>query len=381
MKLNIAFYTDTYEPAIDGVVNSINNFKRELKLRGHKVYIFASARFGNKIHNRSDTFFYHGVGFKPYPQYSVALFPYHSITTINKLDIDLIHSHTPFFMGLSGLINAKLSRLPIVGSYHTMVSNKAIINEYYPNNKLIKDMTTKYMNKYISFFYKRCNATIVPSEVIASILRRNDIANINVVPNMVDRRVFNRKAGGASAFRNSYHIKDDENVVLYVGRLSREKKLDVMLKSAKVLQKKGIKFVIVGAGPAESYYKGIARRLNLQNVIFTGLIPNKDLPGVYAACNVFCMPSTFETQGIVALEAMSSGKPVVGADYLALKDLIKNGVNGEKFRAGDYLHCSEKIEKALNNADTYTSGAVDTAIRFSPKNVTEKLIHVYKSVL
>ena len=75
-KLNLAFYTDTYEPAIDGVVSSIVNFKKELESRGHSVYIFTSTKFLSKTPKRKNIFLYPGVGFKPYPQYSMAFFPY-----------------------------------------------------------------------------------------------------------------------------------------------------------------------------------------------------------------------------------------------------------------------------------------------------------------
>ncbi len=380
MKLNIAFYTDTYEPAVDGVVTSINDFKRQLERRGHKVYIFASSRIGRERAKSKDVFLYQGVGFKPYPQYSVALFPYHSITTLNKLDIDVIHAHTPFFMGLSGLINARLSKTPIVGSFHTLVGNRSVINDYYPNNRQLRKLTAEYMQKYIKFFYKRCNATIAPSQAIAGMLSRHGVDNVSVVPNMIDRTVFNRKAGG-NAFRKEHGIGDDEKLVLYVGRISREKKLEVILRSARLLRGRNRRFVIAGTGPAETYYKAMARRMKLDNVVFTGFVERGRLPSAYSACDVFCMPSTFETQGIVALEAMSTGKPVVGADYLALRELISNGFNGEKFRPGDYAQCSSKIEKVLNNAGKYTHGAVETAMRFSPERVTGKLIDVYKSVL
>ncbi len=381
MKLNLAFYTDTYEPAVDGVVNSINNFKKELEKRGHKVYIFTSTKIGSNVKNRKDVFFYKGIGFKPYPQYSMALFPYHSVTTLSKFDIDIIHSHTPFFMGFSGLVSARLLKTPIVGSFHTLVNNKAIVNDYYPKNKQLKKLTTKYLWKYVMFFYKKCNATTVPSEAIAELLARHGIRDARVVPNMVDTQMFNTRVS-EDGFREERGISGDDKVVLYVGRLSKEKRLDVLLKSAKLLQKKdGIKFVITGSGPAEIYYKSMAKRLRLSNVTFTGFVKHEKLPSVYAASDVFCMPSTFETQGIVALEAMATGKPVVGADFLALRRLIKNGKNGEKFRAGNYIDCTRKIERVLNDSDAYTRGAVETAMMFSPRSVTDKIIDVYRSVL
>ena len=381
-KLNLAFYTDTYEPAIDGVVSSITNFKKELESRGHSVYIFTSTKFLSKTPKRKNVFLYPGVGFKPYPQYSMALFPYNSILKLNKLDIDIIHAQTPFFMGFAGMMSAKLGKYPIVGSFHTMVNNKSVINDYYPKNPQLRKLTSKYLWKYVIFFYKKCNVTISPSTVITQMLKHHGLNTVTTVPNSVDTTHFTPKING-DQFRQSMGIKDNEKIVLYVGRLSKEKKLDVLLKAAKELskKKKDIKFLIAGSGPADIYYKTIMRRLGLENVQFLGPISREKLPEVYAAADVFCIPSTFETQGIVALEAMASGKPVVCADYLALKELIINGKNGEKFNPGDYLACSKKIEKALNNSDAYIKEAVNTAMRFSPSKVTDKLLEVYSSVL
>ncbi|MGC8479827.1 MAG: glycosyltransferase [Candidatus Micrarchaeia archaeon] len=380
-KLSVAFYTDTYKPAIDGVVSSIVNFKKELESRGHTVYIFTSSKFLSNLPKEKNVFYYPGVEFKPYPQYNVALFPYNSLLKLVKLDIDLIHVHTPFFMGISGLMNSKLGKYPIVGSFHTMVNNKSVIKDYYPKNPQLRKVTSIYLWKYVLFFYKKCNATTTPSDTITNMLLKNGVPNTYTVPNSVDLKIFNKKISGYR-LRQSLGIKDSENVVLYVGRLSKEKKIEVLLKSAKYLKNnKKLKFLIVGSGPAELHYKAMANRLHLENVSFLGAIQKEKLPEVYAASDVFCIPSTFETQGIVALEAMAMGKPVVCADFLALKTLVSNGKNGEKFKPGDYIGCSKKIEKALNNTDAYIDNAYKTAMDFSPKKVTDKLLDVYSSVL
>src|SRR5271157_5810983 len=125
---NIAFYSDTYLPAVDGVVTSMLNFKKELERRGNKVYIFASKKgMGRKsrANEARDVFLYPGVDFKPYPQYSVAVFPYYSLLKLRSLDVDIIHAQTPFVMGFSGLLAAKLAGTPLVGSYHTLISSKS----------------------------------------------------------------------------------------------------------------------------------------------------------------------------------------------------------------------------------------------------------------
>jgi glycosyltransferase involved in cell wall biosynthesis len=126
----------------------------------------------------------------------------------------------------------------------------------------------------------------------------------------------------------------------------------------------------------------MAKKLGImERTSFIGFVNQKDVPHVYAACDVVCLPSTFETQGIVLIEAMAVGTPVVGADYLAIKEMIKNGRNGEKFKPGDYTSCANKIEKVLNNTGHYKHNAVETAKEFSRERVTDKLLDVYNLVL
>lgn len=382
-KLNIAFYTDTYLPAVDGVVASMLNFKGELERRGHNVYIFASGRKGQRGGRK--LFLYPGVPLRPYPQYNVALFPYSSVSKLGDLKIDLIHAQTPFVMGFAALIASKIGRYPLASTFHTLINNRSIVDEYYPKSSSLKGFARKYLWLYTKFFYNHSNVTIAPTESVLRMLARYGISNTAVVPNSVDTRKYRPGIDG-SGVRKLLQIGSREKVILYLGRISKEKRLNVMLKACKRLRlsntKERLRFVIGGTGPAERYYKLMARRLGVQDMVqFIGFVDSKMLPGLYAAADAFCMPSTFETQGIVCLEAMACGKPVVGEDYLALSELIKNGKNGEKFAAGDYAGCARKIERVLNNPAAYTKAAVSTASEFSIGKTTDRLLDIYNNVL
>ncbi len=383
-RLNIAFYTDVYLPGMDGVVTSILNFKEELERRGHNVYIFASSDPKNiKAYSEHNVFLYPGVKFKPYPQYNVALFPYNSIFRLSDLDIDIIHAQTPMVMGFAGLMASRLLRKPLISTFHTLVTNKPIIDAYYPKNRHLRRIATDSMMTYMKIFYCSCDRVIAPSETVRHILSGYGISKLSVVPNGIDTKSLNPRTRGSAVLRQ-YGIGEKDRVVLYVGRLSREKKLEILLRAAKLLMKRNrnIKLAIVGTGPAEHYYRSMARKLGiLHSTVFLGFVSKESLPSVYAASDVFCLPSTFETQGIVLLEAMASGKPVVGADYLAISELIKSGENGEKFRPDDYVDCARNIEKVLNNTSHYKESAIRTAAKFSKEKVADKLIDVYNLVL
>jgi 1,2-diacylglycerol 3-alpha-glucosyltransferase len=378
--MNIAFYSDTYLPAVDGVVTSMLDFKRELEKRGHKVYIFASAKRGDKKkYSRDDVFLHTGFKFGPYTQYSIALFPYSSSIKLMSLDIDLIHAQTPFTMGFNGLLAAKFGRYPLVGHFHTLLNSKSL-DTYYPKNKALKKFGAKYLWEYIKFFYKSCDITIAPSETIAKMLKRHQIGNINIVPNGINLKLFNDRVSGDS-FRKELGVADREKIILSVSRVSKEKKIEVLLKAMKLLinKKENVRLVVVGSGPAIEEYKQMAVRLGIEHKTkFLGMIDHASLPRIYAAGDLLCMPSTFETQGIVSLESMATGTPVVGANSMALKELIQNGKNGEKFKPGDYVACAGKIEKVLNNYESYRKHAVDTAKNYSIERATDKLLKTYE---
>lgn len=368
---------------MDGVVTSMLEFKRELEKRGHKVYIFASAKMKDKRKYSSKSVFLHtGLMFKPYPQYSVALFPYYSSmpSQLKGLDIDLVHAQTPFVMGFTGLLAAKLGKYPLAGTFHTMI-NSSSLTAYYPKNRSLRNFYSRYLWKYTKFFYRSCDVAIAPSPAVASMLKRHQIRNVNVVPNSVDTKRFSSKVSG-DRIRKKLGIRDRERVVLYVGRISKEKRVDVLLKAARLLLKKknNVRLLVGGTGPELESNIRLAARLGIgDRTTFLGFIDHADLPGVYAASDLLCLPShRFETQGIVAIEAMATGKPVVGSDDLALKDLIKSGKNGEKFRSLDYVDCARKMERVLNSRDEYTKHAVDTARNYSTGRVTDELLKTYE---
>lgn len=383
-SLKIAFYTDSYLPAVDGVVTSILNSKSALEQRGHKVYIFASANSRDSKGMRSPrVFLYQGSRFKPYPQYSIAMFPNNSVFKLNEIKADIVHAHTPMVMGLSGLMGAKLLNKPIVSSFHTMVTNKPIVDAYYPKNKHLKRLAATYMMKYMKFFYNSSDRVIAPTQTVASILRRYGISGVSVVPNSIDTKVMNPKADG-SGIRSRLGLCDRDRVVLYLGRLSREKKLETLLRAATLLmgRDQSVRLVVAGTGPLEQHYKEMARRLGIiEKTSFMGFVEAAELPKVYAMADVLCLPSTFETQGIVLIESMAVGTPVVGADYLAIREMIRPGKNGEKFRPGDYTDCAKKIEKVLNNAERYRNSAIKTAEEFSKEKVADRLLEVYDLIL
>ncbi len=381
-SLKIAFYTDTFLPAVDGAVISILNFRKELERRGHEVYIYASGNERTKqmVKGDKNVVVVRGLRFRSYPQYNLALFPLVSKLKTFNLKMDINHAHTPFMMGVHAVLLSKVDRKPIVGSFHTLFTNRSVIKEYVVANRLVTNMIMRYSWRYARLFYNRCDRVAAPSGVIKNMLKKKGIRNVNVIPNGIEVKNFSGSIGGTAVRKRILRGKKGK-VVMYVGRLSREKKLETMIKAARILKKDDIRFVIVGSGPAESHYRHMVERMNLEDrITFMGFVQNNKLPAYYAACDALCLPSTFETQGVVSLEAMAAGKPVIGADYLALKELIKDGKNGEKFKPNDSMDCARKIRKVIYNIDSYKEMTA-TARSYSIERATDDLLNLYKGLL
>jgi 1,2-diacylglycerol 3-alpha-glucosyltransferase len=379
-SLKIAFFTDSFLPAHDGVVSSILNFRRELAKRGHEVYIFAPATPQTRamIKDQKNVILIRGMKFRKYPQYSFALLPFTSASRFDEISPDIVHSHTPIIMGTWALALAKMNKIPIVSTFHTLFTDKYVIQEY--ATKRAAELIRRYSWKYARFYYNKCTLTMAPSGTIKELLDRKHINNTYVVPNGVDINRFNKKVDG-SRIRRKLKKKRDEKIVLYVGRLSREKRIETLIKAAHYLREDNIRIVFAGSGPAANFYtRRAASHASDGNTTFTGFIDDKLLPGYYAAADAFCIPSTFETQGIVSLEAMASGKPVIGANSMALKEIIKNGKNGEKFKPNDSKDCARKIKKVINNIDSYNE-TVETARNYSVETTTDELLKVYKKAI
>jgi len=380
-KFQISFYTDTYFPAIDGVSTSIHDFKKELELRGNTIKLLTSGNSKTRkyLAKSKNTLVAPSIKFPKYPQYNLSILPFIDIGRRWAANSDVIHIHTPFIIGLYGLMSGYINHTPIVWTFHTLFTNKDTLAQYGPSNKSLKKLVKKYLWSYIHFIAKRCDVVIAPSETIKKVLNHKGIMNVVVVPNGVNLKKFKKESKRSKILRKKL-IGNKKHLVLYVGRISKEKNIDTLIKAAKFLKDQDIKFIFVGDGPYMNSAKNMVKRMKLENIIeFVGMI-NKLLPIYYNAADLLCLQSTFETQGIVSLEAMACNKPVVGADYLALKEIIHNGKNGEKFKPKDYKSCAKKIEKVINNIGLYKEMRI-TVQKYSIEKSTDKLLGVYTKLI
>jgi 1,2-diacylglycerol 3-alpha-glucosyltransferase len=380
-NMKIAYYTETYLPNKDGVVTSILIFKKALEDMGHEVYIFAAGDRKAKRENKDKkVFYYTSTPFRPYPMYRIALFPFTSQRKVKELGIDLIHSHGMATMGLAAVEAAKSNKLPLVSTFHTMVTEAT---HYISNARVVKGMMERFTWRYLQWYYKQCNAVVAPSVMIKEMLEEKGLTGIYVIPTGIDIKKFNPDNDGSS-IRKEWCMEKNK-IILNVGRLVLEKNLDVLIKSSLIVLEEfsDARFVIVGEGPAFGYYKKLVGKSGVEKWFHfvNEAVPIDKMPLVYAAADVFVIPSKFETQGIVVQEAMASGKPVVGADYLALKEIIREDYNGYKFNPDDAEECAEKIIKALKKGKEMKENARKSAEEFSIENCANRMVKLYEKMV
>jgi 1,2-diacylglycerol 3-alpha-glucosyltransferase len=368
-------FTDTYLPSRDGVVTSILLTKIELERLGHQVYVFAPEPGKGEV-KEPGVFYFRSVGFRRYAGYRIPIFPTNKCEILKELQVDVIHTHGLLFMALRSMFAGRTLKKPVVVTFHTMVTEAA---KFYNFTPFPDQMVQRLMWIYLKRVLQRSEVVIAPTEAIKKelIVSAPRMRRIEVIPTGVDSTRFHPGMDGTKV-RMKYGIMD-KKVILHVGRIAWEKNLDLVLKGFEMLAKRNrdVRLMIVGSGPAKEHYERMAEELGIKDLVtFTGFLPDEQLPEHYAACDVLTIASKFETQGLVGLEAMAMGKPVVGINFRAVAELIDDGINGYRFEE-DPESWMKAIEMALATAKEMGAKAIERASRFSLADGTRQLVELY----
>lgn len=376
--MNIAFFTDTYLPNTDGVVISILSLKEEMEKKGHKVYIYCPGNKETKETNIDPFVHYHSsIRFPPYPDYRVAVFPFFSISRLRDAKIDIIHSHALATMGISAYITANKLKIPCIATYHTKVSDGV---HYISKHEQVQKTGKKVVWDYCRWFYKNFNTVTCPSKYIQKTLEEEQI-NAEVYPNGIPIKRF-IKTKPSKKIIDKLKSKDKE-VILCLGRVVKEKNYGLVIKSMPEIIKEipNVLLIIVGGGPALEHYKQMVKEYKLEKYVnFTGFIPNEKLPEIYSIAKTLAFPSTFETQGLVGLEAMACGCPVTGIINSAITEMITEGKTGYLF-SNNTISCKNAIIKTINEYKTLSKNTRKTALQYSKEKIANSFIELYDKLI
>ena len=363
----VTAFTDTYLPTVNGVTYTVKTWRECWESRGGRMDLVYP-----QSNERTPGPGEYPVRSLPFPFYEGFRVGVPTLPDAAR-DVDIVHAHTPFGVGVSGLRLARAQSLPLVASYHTPTAEYA---EYVSVNGAIEKAIRRCAGRYERWFLDHAAVVIAPSERTRQHIRETVgvDAPVEVVPNGVDIDRF--RPVDATAFRERYDLGSGP-LVGYTGRHGYEKSLTDIVDATAGLD---VTVVFGGDGPARKDLEARAAEADL-DVRFLGFLDREELPAFYSALDVFAFPSPVETQGLVALEANCCGTPVVGVDNGALADTIDHGETGYHYPAGDIETFRSDIQRALDNRETLRETCLDRREQLSVEHSVDRLTEIYDSVL
>ncbi|MDW7730295.1 MAG: glycosyltransferase family 4 protein [Bacillota bacterium] len=323
--MKIGVFTDSFRPYTSGVVRSIELFSREFTAHGHEVYIFGPDYPLLHPPKEEGVFRFISLPAPTMPEFSLPIpISVQLGPTIKRIGLEIIHVHSPFLLGSLGARAARRHRLPLIFTFHTLYDQYV---HYFP---FAEEASRQVVQAIGRDFCNRCNMVVAPSQLVVNYLRRIGVkAPIENIPTGVDLEEFRNL--DKYWLRDNYGIKDKEKVLLFVGRLGKEKNVTFLLKSFEMILNRhpDTKLVMVGAGPQDKYLEKMCKEAGIRDkVIFTGVLPRNLIVHCYASSDLFVFPSVTETQGLVIGEAKATGLPVVAVRAFGPAEMVKHGEDG-----------------------------------------------------
>lgn len=335
--MRIALFTETFLPKVDGIVTRLSHTVDHLQRLGNQVLVF-SPDGGLKEYRGARI---HGVPGFPlplYPELKLAL-PRPSIgLALEAFKPDLVHVVNPAVLGLAGLYYSKHLNLPLVASYHTHLPKYL---EHYGLGMLEGVLWELLKAGHNQAQLNLCTSTAMQQE-----LTDHGIERVEVWQRGVDTELFQPSLSSAKMRSHLSQGSPESPLLLYVGRLSAEKEID---RIKPVLQSiPGARLALVGDGP---YRQELEKHFEDTPTHFVGYLTGKDLAEAFASADAFVFPSRTETLGLVLLEAMAAGCPVVAARSGGIPDIVTDGVNGYLFDPADDQGAIVATQRLLAQTD------------------------------
>jgi glycosyltransferase involved in cell wall biosynthesis len=364
--MRIALMTEPFLPKIDGIVTMLTKTVECLRRRGDEVLIFApsggpSELFGAEVVGLPS------VPFPLYPELRLALPRTSMRARLKAFDPEIIHVFEPALLGIGGIYYSQVLKVPLVISSHT---NLPAYLRYYKIGVLEK-LTWMLMRER----HWRANLNLCTSTVTMNDLQSHGINNLALWERAVDSDLFAPSAGSTEMRNLLSNNEPEKRLLLYVGRLSAEKEVarlrDVIRAAPEA------RLAIVGDGPVrhelERHFKGTP-------TVFTGYMRGKTLASAYASADLFVLPSKTETLGLVLLEAMAAGCPVVACRAGGVPDAVQDGCTGFLFEPTDPDGLVNTVKHALTSGsdlDTIRVRARQEVEQHSWAGATEQLRQLY----
>jgi 1,2-diacylglycerol 3-alpha-glucosyltransferase len=360
----VAAFTDTYLPTVNGVTYTIKCWRDRWRARGGRMDV---------VYPHSD----HDPEPGEFPVRSAA-FPFYDGYRVGSpsvpdevTDVDVVHAHTAFSLGLGALRLARDRDVPLIATYHTPTSK---YTDYFTDIDPISNGLERLSETYERWYLDRADLVLAPTEPTRRYIRETLGVStpVRVLSNGVDVERFRPVDDGP--FRERYDLEG--TLVGYTGRHGYEKRLTDLVEAAPDVD---ATVVFGGDGPAREGLERRAAELDA-DVRFLGFLDREEMPAFYSALDAFAFPSPVETQGLVALEANACGTPVVGADDGALADTVEDGVTGYTYDTGDVGALAAAIERTLAERDRLSERCLDRRDDVSIDHTVDRLQEIYGEI-
>ena len=377
MKILVA--TDTYSPQVNGVVTILEETIPKLA-QENEIVLIAPSKSTKKIEEDGvKKYFLKGHNFPFYQEYLMVPFAEKQIEEIIKKEKpDLVHLHAPVMIGISTLNEAKKKGIPTIITHHTHFPDYIghTVGKRLP--KFMKSEFKKIVQNKIKNEYDKANLIIVPSTPLKEELEKLGVRNTEVIENGVDfSNLKEPSKEEVEEFRKRYAL-EGKKIILYLGRVSAEKKIEILIDAMKEIEQAVL--VIVGKGPHTKKLMERAQREKVEKkVVFAGFVKNKAIP--YKCADLFASASDTETFGLTFIEAMWFEKPTVGANSLGAKEVIIDAQTGFLINEQNSKEYAKKINQILNNprlSQDMGKEAKNHAQRYRIENSLSKLTKIYK---
>lgn len=417
--MKIGIFTDTYRPSVNGIVYVTEILRRNFEAMGHEVYIFAPS---SSLTGKDDPHDDHIIRFPAftgfvYEENTVSLiFQPAALKQIKELNLDVIHFLTPGTVGLMGMYAAKKLDIALVAEYCTDLFQYA---ERYPSALFaiaalgltlpftfkvsreelatmlkagrprlgVARWNSEMVKNLLTVIHSHCDAVIVHSRKSAEQLlswQNGDRYPVDIIPTGVDPAP-KATAKQVKTLKERLGITPDDEVVLYLGRLSVEKNLDLLIEMMPELLKWRPRAKLVFFGDfdyRETLEAKAAASPAADRIVFAGKIAHEDIGQAYALGKVFAFPSMTDTQSLTLHESAMAGLPIVMIDE-PVTEVVKDGENGF-FCQDDPIDMAAKIRRILENPELQKKmGATSRKLagKFSEKRQSKQILDLYKKVV
>ncbi|MGD0753100.1 MAG: glycosyltransferase [Anaerolineales bacterium] len=360
------------------------NLAEGLARNGHTVLALVGSERGHAYQSERNGVLIHAVDSLDlsyiHPDSRLPLFSARAVRQVFKtFQPDIVHIQDHYFLCRNAAITAQHLGVKCVGTNHFMPENLA---PYIPVLSGIKPVFNWVLWHWMRETYDRLDAVASPSGTAARMLRsagvRPPVFPISCGGNT---RFFHPDpAVDRLAWRSKYGIDLHKTIFFFVGRVDREKRLDVLLRAVSLLKREDLQLVIGGKGAYLKKLTSLAKKLGLgAKVHFTGFIPQEDLPSVLKSIDIFAMPSEAELLSIATLQAMGCARPVLAANAVALPELVNEGINGSLFQPGNAADAARCMDWFADHPDLWSGMGSASLAKVQPHSL-ENIVHEYETL-